>query len=94
MAAEGVHPETARKVHGPFPSRDATRTMHLISPRRRGRWAESDRVRAERLMAEGPMHPAGAASAAAAKAAGTWAVDEDALAVPRDLAAALGPGRA
>ena len=117
---EGVLLVTARKGHGPFPSRDEVldalvahgwtdgrrfgakvtgddaRTMQLISPRRQGRWAESYRVRADRLAAEGRMHPAGAAAVAAAKAAGTWAVDcdVDALAVPDDLAAALGAARA
>jgi uncharacterized protein YdeI (YjbR/CyaY-like superfamily) len=70
---------------------DETRTMQLISPRKQAGWAQSYRDRAERLAAEGRMHPAGASSVAAAKAAGLWEhlPEVDALAVPEDLAQAL-----
>ena len=71
--------------------RDDGRTMQLISPRRQQAWAASYKQRAERLEAEGRMHPAGRAAIAAAKAAGRW--DEtakvDALMVPDDLSDAL-----
>lgn len=68
------------------------RTMQLISPRRHQRWTATYRARAERLVAEGRMAPPGLAAMAAARAAGTWEADPevDALAVPEDLAAALG----
>ena len=91
-----AHGWTDGRRFGAKDTGDATRTMQLISPRRQGRWAESYRVRADRLAAEGRMHAAGAASVAAAKAAGTWAVDRDvdALSVPEDLGEALGEGRA
>lgn len=71
--------------------RDDGRTMQLISPRRQQAWAASYKQRAERLEAEGRMHPAGRAAIAAAKAAGRWfeTAEVDALVVPEDLAAAL-----
>jgi uncharacterized protein YdeI (YjbR/CyaY-like superfamily) len=67
------------------------RTMQLISPRRQQAWAASYKRRAERLEAEGRMHPAGRAAIAAARAAGRWdeTAEVDALVVPEDLAAAL-----
>ncbi|MEY4982635.1 MAG: hypothetical protein RIR62_901 [Pseudomonadota bacterium] len=71
--------------------RDDGRTMQLISPRRQQAWAASYKRRAERLEAEGRMHPAGRAAIAASRAAGRW--DEtaavDALVVPPDLDGAL-----
>lgn len=71
--------------------RDDGQTMQLISPRRQQAWAASYKQRAERLEAEGRMHPAGRAAIAAAKAAGRWdeTAEVDALMVPQDLAAAL-----
>ena len=74
---------------------DAARTGQLVTPRRVQHWAESYKARAERLMAEGRMQPAGAEAVAAGKASGLWDVmaDVDALIVPEDLAAALGPAR-
>jgi uncharacterized protein YdeI (YjbR/CyaY-like superfamily) len=71
--------------------RDDGRTMQLISPRKQQAWAASYKRRAERLEAEGRMHPAGRAAIAAAKAAGRWneAAQVDALFVPTDLGEAL-----
>lgn len=72
--------------------RDDGRTMQLISPRRQQAWAESYKRRAERLQAEGRMHPAGHAAIALAKQAGQWddTAKVDALIVPLDLNDALG----
>lgn len=71
--------------------RDDGRTMQLISPRRQQAWAASYKRRAERLEAEGRMHPVGRAAIAAAKTAGRWddTAEVDALVVPEDLAVAL-----
>lgn len=71
--------------------REDGRTMQLISQRRQQAWAASYKRRAERLEAEGRMHPAGRAAISEAKAAGRWdeTVEVDALVVPEDLAAAL-----
>lgn len=71
--------------------REDGRSMQLISPRRQQAWALSYKTRAERLEAEGRMHPSGRAAIAAAKAAGKWdeAAEVDAFVVPEDLAAAL-----
>lgn len=70
---------------------DEERTMQLISPRRTKPWAKSYKERAERLIAEGRMHPAGQASIDAAKATGAWDAmqDVDALEIPHDLHSAL-----
>ncbi|MEL6916052.1 MAG: YdeI/OmpD-associated family protein [Pseudomonadota bacterium] len=70
---------------------DPARTMQLIAPRRMQAWAQSYKDRAERLRAEGRMHPAGEAEIAASKETGLWDfyADVDALLVPDDLAAAL-----
>jgi uncharacterized protein YdeI (YjbR/CyaY-like superfamily) len=70
---------------------DDERVMQLVSPRRQQRWAQSDKDRAERLLAAGRMQPAGLAAIARAKASGLWdaMADVDALAVPPDLADAL-----
>ena len=70
---------------------DDERSRQLVSPRRTAAWAKSYRDRAERLAAEGRLHPAGAASVERAKATGGWeaTVDVDALVVPPDLTAAL-----
>lgn len=71
------------------------RTMQLISPRRHQRWTATYRARAERLIEGGRMAAPGLAAMAAAKAAGTWEADPevDALQVPEDLGAALGPAQ-
>lgn len=70
---------------------DDHRVMQLVSPRRTQPWAQSYKDRAGRLLAEGRMHPAGAASVARAKKTGAWDANlgVDALLVPDDLAAAL-----
>ena len=67
------------------------RTRQLVSPRRTKTWARSYQQRAERLVAEGRMHPAGAATVERAKATGMWdaMADVDDLVAPDDLAAAL-----
>ncbi len=70
---------------------DDTRTMQLIAPRKQQAWADSYKVRAARLEAEGRMQPPGTASVAAGRASGLWDyfADVDALIVPHDLVAAL-----
>lgn len=70
---------------------DDERTMQLISPRRTKPWAKSYKDRAERLIAEGRMHPAGQASVDDAQASGAWEEmnEVDALMVPQDLEDAL-----
>jgi uncharacterized protein YdeI (YjbR/CyaY-like superfamily) len=70
---------------------DDERTMQLISPRRTKPWAGTYRDRADRLIAERRMQPAGQRSIDLAKESGAW--DElshvDALECPQDLADAL-----
>jgi uncharacterized protein YdeI (YjbR/CyaY-like superfamily) len=71
---------------------DDQRTMLRFSPRRRGSgWARSNKLRVERLLAEGLMTEAGLALIEEAKRDGSWtrldAVED--LVVPDDLAAAL-----
>lgn len=70
---------------------DDERTMQLISPRRTKTWAKSYMDRAERLIIEGRMHPAGQAMIDIARQSGTWdGMNEvDALILPQDLADAL-----
>ena len=70
---------------------DDTRTMQLISPRRHQVWAQSYKLRVERLSIEGRMHKAGLAAIASSKAQGLWdaMADVDALEIPDDLAVAL-----
>ena len=71
---------------------DADRFAIFFGPRKRGgTWARSNKVRVERLIAEGLMRPAGLAAIEAAKADGSWnSIDhvED-MVMPDDLAAAL-----
>ena len=71
---------------------DADRYALLFTPRKRGgTWARSNKARAERLLAEGLMRPAGLAAIEAAQADGSWnSIDhvED-MVMPDDLAAAL-----
>jgi uncharacterized protein YdeI (YjbR/CyaY-like superfamily) len=78
---------------------DAERSLLLVSPRKAGSlWSALNKARAERLIAEGRMTPAGLARIEAARADGTWsALDAvEALEVPPDLAFALAarPGAA
>lgn len=70
---------------------DEGRTMQLISRRRQRAWAQSYKTRAERLEAEGRMHPAGLAAVEEARRGGRWgAVDPvDALLDPDDLVEAI-----
>ena len=70
---------------------DTERTKQLISPRRTKPWAKSYKDRAEQLIAQERMHPAGQAAVDHAKASGAWDEmnDVDALIVPADLLAAL-----
>jgi uncharacterized protein YdeI (YjbR/CyaY-like superfamily) len=70
---------------------DADRTMQLIAPRRTDVWARSYRERAERLIADGRMRPAGMQTVARAKRKGLWTVSDpiDDLLVPDDLRNAL-----
>lgn len=70
---------------------DDERTMQLISPRRHQAWAQSYKTRAERLITQGRMMPAGLAAIAASKAEGLWEAyaDIDAFVVPDDLRTAL-----
>jgi uncharacterized protein YdeI (YjbR/CyaY-like superfamily) len=71
---------------------DDQRTMIWFSPRKRGSgWARSNKVRIERLLAEGRMAEPGLALIEEAKRDGSWtlldAVED--LIVPDDLAAAF-----
>lgn len=71
---------------------DADRSMLLLSPRKPGSaWSAANKARAERLIAQGLMTPAGLAKIEAAKADGSWTFldDVESLAVPEDLAAAF-----
>jgi len=70
---------------------DEDRTRQLVSPRRTKPWAKSYKDRAERLIAEGRMHPSGLAAVEEAKATGMWDAmnDVDALKIPDDLTEAL-----
>lgn len=71
---------------------DDERTMLRFTPRKRGSvWARSNKVRVERLVADGRMTAAGLRAIEAAKADGSWnALDDvDELRMPDDLAAAL-----
>lgn len=71
---------------------DEHRFKQLFTPRRQGgNWAQSNKQRVARLIAEGRMHPAGLAVIEAAKADGSWTqLDEiEAMVMPADLADAL-----
>lgn len=70
---------------------DDDRTMQLISPRRHQLWAKTYKDRADRLLAEGRMMPAGLAAIAATQRDGLWdaMADVDALIMPPDLELAL-----
>lgn len=66
-------------------------TMQLISPRRIEHWANTYKVRAERLIKEGKMQHAGFQSIEISKQKGLWDFmdDVDKLIVPQDLQEAL-----
>lgn len=54
-------------------SLDADRYMHRFSPRKPGsQWSASNKRRAERMIAEGLMAPAGLRTIEAARASGAW----------------------
>lgn len=71
---------------------DEQRSAMLMTPRKRGSgWARTNKVRLERLEAQGLLAPAGIAMVEAAKADGSWTLLDDVedLIVPADLQAAL-----
>ena len=71
---------------------DADRFAIFFTSRKRGgTWARTNKERAERLIAQGLMRPAGFAAIEAAKADGSWNSIDDVedMVVPDDLAAAL-----
>jgi uncharacterized protein YdeI (YjbR/CyaY-like superfamily) len=70
---------------------DEFRTMQLISPRKTQYWAKSYKDRANRLIKDGKMQPAGHLSIEQAKKNGLWNFmdDVDQLIIPDDLAARL-----
>lgn len=71
---------------------DEKRSMLLVTPRKDGSsWSKRNKERAERLIAEGRMAPAGQAKVEAVKRDGAWdrLNEAEALTVPADLAAAF-----
>jgi uncharacterized protein YdeI (YjbR/CyaY-like superfamily) len=70
---------------------DKQRTMQLFSPRRHQHWAQTYKIRADRLIAERRMMPAGLGPILAVKKFGLWDQidDVDALIMPPDLEKAL-----
>jgi len=71
---------------------EATYRQRFTPRRRRSSWSERNTGIAERLLAEGRMHPAGAAEMKRAKADGRWGAayrGQASIEVPPDLAAAL-----
>ncbi|HEU0026910.1 MAG TPA: YdeI/OmpD-associated family protein [Ktedonobacterales bacterium] len=71
---------------------DSERYMQMFTPRKRkSPWSKSNKERAERLIAQGLMTPAGLAAIEAARRDGTWTIYEgiENLEVPDDLRAAL-----
>jgi uncharacterized protein YdeI (YjbR/CyaY-like superfamily) len=70
---------------------DEERTMQLMSSRRTQVWAQTYKIRAARLIAEGRMHASGLQAIEDSKRLGLWdaMADVDALIVPDDLTAAL-----
>ncbi len=65
--------------------------LYFARRKPRSGWAASNKVRVERLIAEGRMTPAGLAAIERARANGSWEVLDavERLEVPEDLAAAL-----
>jgi uncharacterized protein YdeI (YjbR/CyaY-like superfamily) len=71
---------------------DEKRFLQLFSPRKpKSIWAQSNKARVEKLIAEGKMTPAGLEKIEAAKKDGSWTAldDIDNLVIPPDLADAL-----
>ncbi|MEX0626171.1 MAG: YdeI/OmpD-associated family protein [Chloroflexota bacterium] len=71
---------------------DDGRQAQLLTPRRRGSgWSPSNKERVERLVADGRMTEAGLRVIEAARADGSWSMQDaaDALIEPAELAAAL-----
>jgi len=71
---------------------DATYKQRFTPRRRRSAWSKRNTDKAERLLAEGRMHPAGIAEMERAKADGRWEAAYDGSAeieVPPELVAAL-----
>lgn len=66
---------------------DDRKTAQLIAPRNVQHWAQSYKTRADRLIKEDRMRPAGYASIKQSKESGLWdfMADVDALITPRDL---------
>jgi uncharacterized protein YdeI (YjbR/CyaY-like superfamily) len=80
-------------IDGQVRRRDEATYWQRFTPRRaRSPWSKRNVANAERLTAEGRMHPAGAAAVESAKADGRWEAayaGPASIAVPDDLAAAL-----
>jgi uncharacterized protein YdeI (YjbR/CyaY-like superfamily) len=71
---------------------DATYKQRFTPRRRRSAWSKRNSDKAERLLAEGRMHPAGIAEMERAKADGRWEAAYDGsseIEVPPELVAAL-----
>ena len=70
---------------------DDTRTMQLIAPRKTQHWTKTYKDRAQKLIDQDLMQPAGFASIEAGKQSGLWHFmdDVDALILPKDLESAL-----
>ena len=80
-------------IDGQVGRRDETTYKQRFTPRRRrSAWSKRNTEKAERLLAEGRMHPAGIAEMERAKADGRWEAAYDGSAeieVPPELVAAL-----
>jgi uncharacterized protein YdeI (YjbR/CyaY-like superfamily) len=80
-------------IDGQAGRRDEATYRQRFTPRRqRSHWSKRNTERAERLLADGRMHPAGIAEMERAKADGRWAVaypGSQEIDVPPELAAAL-----
>lgn len=71
---------------------DDERTMLYFAPRKKGsRWSALNKERAERMVAEGRMAPAGLDAVERSKSDGTWSALDgvEKLDIPEDLAAAF-----
>jgi uncharacterized protein YdeI (YjbR/CyaY-like superfamily) len=80
-------------IDGQVRSHDEHHYLQRFTPRRtRSKWSQINREKAERLIAEGRMHPAGLAQVEAAKADGRWEEaypPQSRAQVPEDLRRAL-----
>jgi uncharacterized protein YdeI (YjbR/CyaY-like superfamily) len=80
-------------IDGQARGRDEKTHLQRFTPRRaRSSWSKRNVAIAERLLAEGRMHPAGAAEVERAKADGRWEAayaGPASIEVPKDLAQAL-----